>query len=240
MVQRSCDYSCLLQCGSSGSVGPRESALYLACGNAHSAPYRCIVAASLFSSLFLTNWILDSWATGPAWERRKRKTWISGFFLRLSGAEQWGWNWSGGAGGGVSLYFDTRGQRSASLHGEKVANRGGLSNNHFLWKLSKALPLQHLCSCAWGILDKTNPEKAPLSHLSSGWLLPPVASSPLPFTSGPYNPPSIPPNLAYIHCVTAFWHWEMDWSHRLFDTERQTLIGSLEWSVIGYSVLLTL
>lgn len=47
----SCDYSRLLRCGSSGSVGPRESALYLACGNAHSAPLslHCCSLALFFS-----------------------------------------------------------------------------------------------------------------------------------------------------------------------------------------------
>lgn len=43
---------------------------------------------------------------------------------------------------------------------------GGLSNNHFLWKVSKAVPLQHLCSCAWPTLDKTgSPKKDPFSPL---------------------------------------------------------------------------
>lgn len=47
----SCDYSRLLRCGSSGSVGPKESALYLACGNAHSAPLllHCCSLALFFS-----------------------------------------------------------------------------------------------------------------------------------------------------------------------------------------------
>lgn len=47
----SCDYSRLLWCGSSGSVGPKESALYLACGNAHSAPLslHCCSLALFFS-----------------------------------------------------------------------------------------------------------------------------------------------------------------------------------------------
>lgn len=49
----SCDYSRLLRCRFSGSVGPRKSALYLVCGNAHSAPlslYCC--SFDLFFSFF--------------------------------------------------------------------------------------------------------------------------------------------------------------------------------------------
>lgn len=43
---------------------------------------------------------------------------------------------------------------------------GGLSNNHFLYKVSKAAALQHLCSCAWPTLDKTDsPKKDPFSPL---------------------------------------------------------------------------
>lgn len=85
----SCDYSRLLRCGSSGSVGPWEGPVF-SVWERHSAPYRRIVATSLLSSLFLTNWILDSWATGTARHRPWRKTRISGFSC----------NWVGLSSGG--------------------------------------------------------------------------------------------------------------------------------------------
>lgn len=82
---------------------------------------------------------------------------------------------------GVKLWQEGLGQhRGVSLHvlwyeGSEVMLppfarerrfRGGLSNNHFLWKVSKAVPLQHLCSCAWPTLDKTDSaKKDPFSPL---------------------------------------------------------------------------
>jgi len=64
--------------------------------------------------------------------------------------ERAGSGWLGGCCG-VTLYFDTRGQRSSSPGGgEKVTNRGRFIQQSFSFGdfQKRFWPLRHLCSCA--------------------------------------------------------------------------------------------